>query len=255
MTYTSLLTLSILRDPFTSLNRPALLNFLAASQNPYTGGFGTTPAPTSESDLRTIYCAFSIAHMLGPSAWSSIDTQKAVQVIRNAYAPDTGGFGVGRGGEAHGGMTYVALASLHLSNHLSVLTEAERTQTIRFLLQTQSSVEEGGGGFSGRLNKPPDTCYCFWNLASLWILLSPEPVCSIVDTEAVQRFLASCQFRYGGLSKAPGENPDPYHTFLGLAGAALCEDAGGWVLKPFDPVLNTSVETVKWVREYLTTDD
>ena len=34
----------------------------------------------------------------------------------------------------------------------------ERAQTIRWLLANQTS----SGGFSGRLNKDPDACYCFW---------------------------------------------------------------------------------------------
>ncbi|KAL5519823.1 hypothetical protein ACEPAG_1483 [Sanghuangporus baumii] len=35
------------------------------------------------------------------------------------------------------------------------------------------------------------------------------------------RFLSRCQFRLGGLAKAPGAHPDPYHTYLALAALAL----------------------------------
>ncbi|OCB88960.1 hypothetical protein A7U60_g3915 [Sanghuangporus baumii] len=43
----------------------------------------------------------------------------------------------------------------------------------------------------------------------------------LVDRLTHARFLSRCQFRLGGLAKAPGAHPDPYHTYLALAALAL----------------------------------
>ena len=69
-----------------------------------------------------------------------------------------GGYGQAPYGEALGGTTYTAIAALHLLPDGAPLTPRERAQTIRWLLANQTS----SGGFSGRLNKDPDACYCFW---------------------------------------------------------------------------------------------
>ncbi|EJC98499.1 terpenoid cyclases/Protein prenyltransferase [Fomitiporia mediterranea MF3/22] len=89
------------------------------------------------------------------------------------------------------------------------------------------------------------------------------------------RFLSRCQFRLGGLAKAPGAHPDPYHTYLALAALALYppypsnsssslppdsrHDTEGdgklkreresWNLARLDPLINASVETARWACE------
>lgn len=87
-----------------------------------------------------------------------------------------GGYSQQPTGEALGGTTYCALASLHLapppsSSHSSSsttrhrITEEDRQRTIRWLFQNQTP----SGGFSGRTNKVADACYCFWCGASLYV--------------------------------------------------------------------------------------
>lgn len=81
-------------------------------------------------------------------------------------------------------------------------------------------------GFSGRLNKPADTCYAFWVTASLHILLqTSDPPQALYDAKSVRRYLlALTQHQVmGGFTKFPGDKyADLYHSFLGLAALSLC---------------------------------
>jgi prenyltransferase beta subunit len=108
------------------------------------------------------------------------------------------------------------------------LTESERQQTIRWLVQNQDE----SGGFRGRTGKEADACYCFWCGAALqvcvcvvvpifFVISANWGVCyyssgvviqilgagDLVNRTALATFLARCQFKYGGIAKAPRENP------------------------------------------------
>lgn len=103
------------------------------------------------------------------------------------------------------------------------LTESEKRQTLRWLLQNQAE----SGGFRGRTNKDADACYCFWCGGAIQV--SPSPRTSeivfhgrsgqilgeteLVDTVALASFLGSCQFRFGGIAKAPGEHAGRFLEF------------------------------------------
>ncbi|KAF7323545.1 Terpenoid cyclases/Protein prenyltransferase [Mycena kentingensis (nom. inval.)] len=126
----------------------------------------------------------------------------------------------------------------------------ERAGSEHWLVHNQDAAS---GGFRGRTGKPPDSCYCFWGGAALMILGSHTKI----DAHALTSFIARCQFAYGGISKAPGEFPDPYHTYLALAAAALYTPhlppqshatSLGWQLAPFNPVIAACEETVSWAR-------
>jgi geranylgeranyl transferase type-1 subunit beta len=54
--------------------------------------------------------------------------------------------------ESHGGTTFCALAALHLSDQMNVLSEKQLEKMKRWLLFRQDT------GFNGRPNKPVDTC-------------------------------------------------------------------------------------------------
>ncbi|KAK7464852.1 geranylgeranyl transferase type-1 subunit beta [Stygiomarasmius scandens] len=227
MTYTALLTLSILQDDFSRLDKAGLVRLLRACQRA-DGSFGTVPpgsgstsAPGSvtetESDLRTLYCAFVISSLL--DCWDGVDVDRAVRYVKGCRTYE-GGYGISTGYEAQGGTTYIALASIYLAPSSSSspsnsyrLTPTEKSQTISWLVRMQHSE----GGFCGRTNKSPDACYCFWCGASLKILDADH----LVDTRALLSFVADCQFKYGGIAKAPGETPDPYHTYLSLAALSI----------------------------------
>lgn len=77
-TYTALLSLSILRDDFSRLDRPGLIKFLRASQRE-DGSFSTEPGQGGDSDLRTTYCAFAVSSMLDD--WSGMDVDRAIGFI------------------------------------------------------------------------------------------------------------------------------------------------------------------------------
>ena len=97
MTYGAILSLAILRDPFTQLNRTELLRFLQTCQKD-DGGFVLRLSTDSrlmnschlrrfvlypgsdERDLRMTYCAFSICAMLGD--WSAINVERAIGFIQ-----------------------------------------------------------------------------------------------------------------------------------------------------------------------------
>ncbi|KAH9480384.1 Geranylgeranyl transferase type-1 subunit beta [Psilocybe cubensis] len=131
------------------------------------------------------------------------------------------------------------------------MSSSERQITIGWLLRNQDE----SGGFCGRTGKDADACYCFWCGAALKILGAGD----LVDSDKLAAFLARCQFKYGGISKAPGENPDPYHTYLSLAALSMyppsVERAGdnikSWEFQPLDPLLNAREQTALWIREHV----
>ncbi|KZT28744.1 terpenoid cyclases/Protein prenyltransferase [Neolentinus lepideus HHB14362 ss-1] len=241
MTYTALLSLSILHDDFSSLDHPGLLKFLYHCQRS-DGSFCSFPNST-ESDLRSVYCAFAISSMLDD--WSGIDVPRALAFIGRCRTYE-GGYGQEPYAEAQGGTTYCALAAIHLvlSSHSipsSPLTPAQRAQTIRWLVHNQHA----SGGFRGRTEKDPDACYCFWCGASLQIL----GVKALVDSGPLTQFLAKCQFKFGGIAKAPGEHSDPFHTYLSLAALGIYPPAvpeESWKFDSLDPLLNAREDTARW---------
>ncbi|KAG5644761.1 hypothetical protein DXG03_007669 [Asterophora parasitica] len=251
MTYTALLSLAILRDDFLRLDRVGLLDFIRSCQRT-DGSFSTVPG-SNEMDLRSLYCAFAISAMLND--WSAVNTDRAITYIASCRTYE-GGYGQAPFCEAQGGTTYTAIASLFLvprDSATSPLTSAERELTIQWLL----SNFHASGGFSGRTGKDADACYCFWCGATLQILGAGD----LVDKRALAKFMVECQFKYGGIAKAPGENPDPYHTYLSLAALSIYSPASvmnpdnintaSWILDPLDPLLNARQDTAQWARRYI----
>lgn len=72
-----------------------------------------------------------------------------------------GAFGQNQDAEAHGGSTFCAVASLHLMNKLNDLGQEKLDRLTQWCINRQTT------GFSGRVNKPWDTCYSFWIGATL----------------------------------------------------------------------------------------
>lgn len=243
MTYTSVLSLAILRDDLSKLDRKGLVQFVRSCQRE-DGSFSALPNG-GEADLRCVYCAFAISSMLND--WSGVNLEHALDYIRRCEAYE-GGYGQQPAGEALGGTTYCALASLYLCpSPEPPIHPAHRTRTIRWLLQCQTS----DGGFSGRTNKISDACYCFWNGVSLAILAAGN----LVDAAALAGFLSQCQFNFGGIAKAPESLPDPYHTYMALAVAAVLPPPNAddsWSLPRLNALWNTTEETAAWLRKHLT---
>ncbi|KAJ8520951.1 hypothetical protein ONZ45_g2295 [Pleurotus djamor] len=198
MTYTAMLSLAILRDDFSKLNRQGIVRFLRSCQKE-DGSFATMPG-SAESDLRNVYCAFAISNML--EDWSGIDVDRAKGFIASCRTYE-GGYGQEPFCEAQGGTTYTAIASLYLaprSQQADPLSASDRQKTIAWL----SSNQDPSGGFRGRTGKAADACYCFWCGAALKILGASD----IVDRLSLIQFLDKCQFKYGGVAKAPDETPE-----------------------------------------------
>ncbi|GAB1520611.1 geranylgeranyl transferase type-1 subunit beta [Rhizoctonia solani] len=241
MTYAAILSLAILRDDFSKLDKRALLGFVASCQNT-DGSFSAIPCD-DVGDLRVVYTAFVICYLLDD--WTSIDASAALSFIHRCRSYE-GGYGQSPGEEAHGGTTYCALASLYLCPLVdgTGLDCKSKKTTIRWLSHHQTT------GFCGRTGKTPDSCYSFWCGASLKILEASD----CVDVEANAQFISQCQFQFGGIAKVPNERPDPLHSYLSLASLALYPPTTGddsWRLKPLGAALNAEESTSQWLITHL----
>ncbi|KAI9658814.1 MAG: hypothetical protein M1831_003840 [Alyxoria varia] len=76
-------------------------------------------------------------------------------------------------------------------------------------------------GFNGRPNKIADTCYAWWVGASLKIL----DALTYVDIRHTRCYLLekTQHLMAGGFGKLPGDPPDIYHSYLGLASLAIID--------------------------------
>lgn len=84
----------------------------------------------------------------------------------------------------------------------------------------QQAASACAAGFCGRPNKPADTCYAWWVCGALHLLPQGH---ALYDRKSLNRYLLG-QTQYpvlGGFSKFPGDPPDLYHSYLGLAALAL----------------------------------
>ncbi|KKK12169.1 putative geranylgeranyl transferase beta subunit [Aspergillus rambellii] len=104
-------------------------------------------------------------------------------------------------------------------------------------------------GFNGRCNKYADTCYSFWNTATLAMLGR----LSLVDAVANRRYLLGrTQHLVGGFGKGVGEPPDLLHSYFGMVSLAFQGEHG---LDSIDPALCATDRTVQnlhslpWWRE------
>ncbi|KAK5796757.1 hypothetical protein VI817_006041 [Penicillium citrinum] len=109
-------------------------------------------------------------------------------------------------------------------------------------------------GFNGRCNKVADTCYSFWNGATLMMLDRS----SVVDSDRNRRYLLEkTQHLVGGFGKVPGDPPggknvdmltfhsfppDLLHSCFGLISLAFQGEAG---LAHVDPALVTTDRVVQ----------
>ncbi|EDW29016.1 GL18644 [Drosophila persimilis] len=224
MTYTSIAVLVTLGDDLSRLDRKSIVDGVAAVQRPE-GSFSAC-IDGSEDDMRFVYCAATICHML--DYWGDVDKEAMFQFIEKSLRYDYG-FSQELEGEAHGGTTFCALAALQLSGQLDRLHAATLERIKRWLIFRQVD------GFQGRPNKPVDTCYSFWIGASLCILNGFE----LTDYAKNREYILSTQDTLvGGFAKWPQATPDPFHTYLGLCGLAFTGEPG---LSAVMPSLNMSM--------------
>lgn len=224
------------------LDRQSLARFVGLCQDPKEGSFKSTldykkflPSPVDAGDLRFCYVAVAILHLIGSSTESdfnkSIDVGKLIQYILSQQC-SAGGFG--SYDEPHAGYTSCALSTLCLLGKLNTLSDSFKEKTISWLLSRQVSNQgcmclqednecfdlEDHGGFQGRENKFADTCYAFWCLNSLQILTPDFEL--LVQGDLIKEFLLNRTQNsvVGGFSKNDQDDPDLYHTCLGIAALA-----------------------------------
>ncbi|XP_008233608.1 PREDICTED: geranylgeranyl transferase type-1 subunit beta [Prunus mume] len=220
-TYCALALLKIVGYNLSSIDSESILTSMRNLQQP-DGSF--MPIHTgAETDLRFVFCAVAICHMLGN--WSGMDKEKAKEYILKCQSYD-GGFGLVPGSESHGGATYCGVTSLCLMGFIEdeILSKNAPSSIIDVPLLLDWCVQRqaADGGFQGRPNKPSDTCYAFWIASVLKILGGHK----FIDKKALHGFLLTCQSKYGGFSKFPGQLPDLYHSYYGLTAFSLLEEPG-----------------------------
>lgn len=212
MTYTALCTLRALGDDFSEVDKEGIVRALKYLQLD-DGSFKCIFAG-SEHDMRFLYCACSISHMLND--WRGLDKAKAVKYIQSCRSFD-GAIALLPGQEGHGGSTYTAVASLVLMNKVDEVIDAEwKKDLIRWCVHRQV------GGMQGRPNKAEDTCYSYW-IGSTLRLLGED---SLLDHNVLRAYVKTCQTQYGGFGKVLGAYPDLLHSYYSLAYLSLSQDFG-----------------------------
>jgi geranylgeranyl transferase type-1 subunit beta len=211
MIYTALCTLKCLGDDWIRLDRAGIIRELSKLQLPESGSFSCIQAG-SESDLRFLYCACAISHMLND--WSGVNQDKAVDYIKACRSFD-GGIAVMPGQEGHGGGVFCGVASLQLMNKLddTVMDDAWRKDLIRWCVHRQVS------GMQGRPNKAQDTCYSYWIGGTLRLLGED----GLLGHEQLQAFVMKCQTKMGGFSKLLESYPDLLHSYYSLSYLSLSQ--------------------------------
>lgn len=210
MTYTAIATLVMLGDDLKRVNRDGIARFLKSLQNTENGCFRAVEFG-GEEDTRFIFSAACIGFML--QDWRGINVPAAVKYILSTQSFD-GGFGLYPGQEGHGGSTYCGIAALALFGELNFPHKA----AVKHFLMTKQI-----GGFNGRTNKDPDSCYTFWVGASMQLLSFLEDA----DAKSSREFVMMCQHpKYGGFSKVPDTNPDILHAHFSVCGLSLLGEPG-----------------------------
>ncbi|KAL9528843.1 Geranylgeranyl transferase type-1 subunit beta [Sphaerulina musiva] len=93
-------------------------------------------------------------------------------------------------------------------------------------------------GMNGRTNKVADTCYAWWTGASFHLMHASHLYCH----SRLRRYLLEKTQHptLGGFGKFPGDLPDLYHSYLGLAALGLLDGDGEGGVQRVDPGLCVS---------------
>jgi len=183
-----------------------------------------------ETDLRFTYNALACLKLIGRST----DTQLTLEYILKCKNFE-GGFGAVPDAESHAAYTFCAVGALAVEGRLDLLDSDELGQ---WLMQRQTA----SGGFNGRPEKLPDVCYSWWILSTLFMIEREH----WVNFQELKNFICKSQDLEGkgGISDRPGNEPDVFHTFFGIAGLSLMGYEG---LERVDPVYALPESTLKTV--------
>ncbi|CCE63925.1 hypothetical protein TPHA_0G00890 [Tetrapisispora phaffii CBS 4417] len=228
-----------------NINYEHIRNFVSQCQVPNgqfvssLDSFTGLPSRVDSTDLRYCYIAVAILYFTGCRTRANFDKHIHVEsLLAFVKSQECMNGGYGEYLEAHAGYTSCALSLLKLLGCEAELTESFRWHTITWLLDRQVSntgcmslqednqnyEQDDHGGFQGRENKFADTCYVFWCLNSLKIL-SPDNWKSLCEINIAKEFLMdkTQDKLLGGFSKTDVDDPDIYHTYLGLASLGLLD--------------------------------
>ncbi|KAF0992835.1 hypothetical protein HZS_4688, partial [Henneguya salminicola] len=176
-THIAILCLLLLKNDFKKFDRKSTLESIKSMQ--LSDGSFKCQTIDSESDIRFSYCACVICYLL--SGWAYINVDRLVSYISSCQNYD-GGFGLKPGLESHG------ICSKDIN---------EATKTWCCKLQTEL------GGFCGRPNKIPDTCYSFWVYGTLCQINGED----LVSLESHLKFLKNTEnLKIGGFNKEIGSS-------------------------------------------------
>ena len=215
-TYSALVSLLTLGDELHGVARAALLRHIGSLQRT-DGSVACEATEGAEADLRFVYCAVACLRLLGDGALSVLDVERLQQYVLRCQSYE-GGFGLAPYCEAHGGATYLAVATLHIAGrlHSALAGGHRRRRLVHWCMARQ------GSGYTGRANKPVDSCYSFWLGAALQLLQ-----CATLTSTSnnIAALLLCFDAQRGGFGKEAELMPDIMHSYLGTAGAAIIQHA------------------------------
>ncbi|KAJ5902272.1 beta subunit of rab geranylgeranyltransferase [Penicillium taxi] len=193
-------------------------SFIASLQNKDDGSF--MGDEWGETDTRFLYGAFNALSLLG--LMDMVDVSKAVTYVQSCENFD-GAYGISPGAESHAGQVFTCIGALSIAGRLDLVNKDRLGAWL-----SERQIEKGG--FNGRPEKLPDSCYTWWVGSSLAMIDRLQ----WIDGKKLAGFVLQCQDpEAGGFADRPGNMVDVYHTQFGLAGLSLLGFEG---LQEVDPV-------------------
>jgi len=206
-THYALLVLAVY-DALDRLDKSSVAGFIKSLQQP-DGSFSGDR--WGEVDTRFAYCALSALTIL--DHMDLIDVDAVTTWLLRCLNYD-GAFGPLPRAESHAAYTFCAVQALAL---IGALEAVDLDRLGWWLCERQTP----GGGFNGRPEKAPDVCYSWWILSAL---ASIDRV-HWIDGAKLAAFIRLAQDEEdGGIADRPGDVPDVFHTFFGLAGLSLLRE-------------------------------
>ncbi|KTW31389.1 hypothetical protein T552_00034 [Pneumocystis carinii B80] len=255
-TYFAICILLILKDDLKRLNRKNIIESIARLQNE-DGSFHPCLVNDEnihyleKTDIRFTYCSIATFYILGcKNIDKYIQTEPLLKYIESCKSYDHG-FSENPKRESHAGYTYCAVASLSLLRDMSPfvnkkLSSLSLEKTVDWLLKKQLSNIDDYGGFSGRTNKPSDTCYSFWVGAALKCL---DDDMNYIYKESCKEFLLNKTHSIGGFVKSKGQYPDVMHSYFALAALSIFGEKSLLEIEPALGISKSSLQGLKMFNE------
>uniref|UniRef100_A0A7S1F3D2 Geranylgeranyl transferase type-2 subunit beta n=1 Tax=Noctiluca scintillans TaxID=2966 RepID=A0A7S1F3D2_NOCSC len=227
-THHALLVLSVY-DAVDRVNVEATSAFVARHQRK-DGSFSADH--WGEVDQRCAYVALSSLTIL--DRLDLVDVDAVVEWVLRCRNHD-GAFGWIPRCESHAAATFCAVQALALADALSAVD-------LDALGWWLSERQTPSGGFNGRPEKAPDVCYSWWILSALASIGRAH----WIDGARLASFIRKSEdLEDGGIADRPGDVPDVFHTFFGLAGLSLLQDVD---LAPIHPVYALPMDVVERMK-------